>query len=165
MGPVCPKYSHVRGGSALLCPQGLSNSVGGARPLLRFSSQDTVSGTISPNLVIIRKKDGTPRTCVGLRKVNMATRFDCYPLARIDESLDALGGAKFINVYAGQLQCFLVYSVTSRGQRQDSVWNEVARAARVQEDVVWVNERHGNVREGPIIRIKGAVVEGVCSIL
>ena len=48
MGPVCPGYSHVRGGSALVCPQGLSKSVGGARPLLRFSSQDRVSGTISP---------------------------------------------------------------------------------------------------------------------
>ena len=54
--------------------------------------------------MIIRKKDGTPRTSaraynyyVDLRKVNMATRFDCYPLSRIDESLDALGGAKFMS--------------------------------------------------------------------
>jgi len=51
----------------------------------------------SSNLVVVRKKDGTPRTCVDLRKVNMATRFDCFPLARIDESLDALGGAKYLS--------------------------------------------------------------------
>ena len=49
------------------------------------------------NLVVVRKKDGTPRTCVDLRKVNMATKFDCFPLARIDESLDALGGAKYLS--------------------------------------------------------------------
>ena len=45
MGPVCPGYSHVRGGSALICPQGLSNSV----PLLRVSSQDRESGTHFPS--------------------------------------------------------------------------------------------------------------------
>ena len=47
--------------------------------------------------MVVRKKDGTPRTCVDLRKVNMATKFDCFPLARIDESLDALGGAKYLS--------------------------------------------------------------------
>ena len=44
----------------------------------------------SSNLVVVRKKDGTPRTCVDIRKVNLATKFNCFPLARIDESLDAL---------------------------------------------------------------------------
>ena len=38
-------YRHIRGGSALIRLQGLSKSVGGARPLLRFNSQDRVSGT------------------------------------------------------------------------------------------------------------------------
>ena len=32
----------------------------------------------SSNLVVVRKKDGTPRTCVDLRKVNMATKFDKF---------------------------------------------------------------------------------------
>ena len=66
----------------------------------------------SSNLVVVRKKDGTPRTCVDLRKVNLATRFDCFPLARIDESLDALGGRQ-ISLYTRQLQCILVHIATS----------------------------------------------------
>ena len=36
----------------------------------------------SSNLVVVRKKDGTPRTCVDLRRVNIATRFDCFPLGK-----------------------------------------------------------------------------------
>ena len=65
--------------------------------LIRNGIVEECNSEWSSNLVVVRKKDGTPRTCVDLRRVNMATRFDCFPLARIDESLDALGGAKYMS--------------------------------------------------------------------
>ncbi|KAK3726383.1 hypothetical protein QZH41_005098 [Actinostola sp. cb2023] len=45
-------------------------------------------------IVLVRKKSGALRMCVDYRQLNAKTRRDAYPLPRIDESLDALGGAK-----------------------------------------------------------------------
>ncbi|KAK3711603.1 hypothetical protein QZH41_005888 [Actinostola sp. cb2023] len=42
----------------------------------------------------IGKKSGALRMCVDYRQLNAKTRRDAYPLPRIEESLDALGGAK-----------------------------------------------------------------------
>ena len=51
----------------------------------------------SSPLVIVRKKDGTLRMCVDYRLLNWKTRKDAYPLPRIEESLDALSGAKWFS--------------------------------------------------------------------
>ena len=48
-------------------------------------------------MVLVRKKDGKTRFCVDFRKLNDCTRKDAQPLPRIDESLDALGGACFFS--------------------------------------------------------------------
>ena len=48
-------------------------------------------------IVVVRKKSGELRLCVDYRKVNSITRKDSFPLPRIDESLDALGGSKFFS--------------------------------------------------------------------
>jgi len=40
------------------------------------------------------QKDGSWRFCVDYRKLNDSTHKDAYPLPRIDDSLDALGGSK-----------------------------------------------------------------------
>ncbi|KAJ8546628.1 hypothetical protein ON010_g11608 [Phytophthora cinnamomi] len=44
-------------------------------------------------VVLVRKKDGEVRFCVDYRALNNVTQKDVYPLPRIDETLDALGGA------------------------------------------------------------------------
>ena len=61
---------------------------------------DVVEESNSPfssNLVVVKKKDGTPRTCADMRRTNEHTRFDAFPLARIDEALDMLGKAKHMS--------------------------------------------------------------------
>jgi hypothetical protein len=52
----------------------------------------------SSNIVLVRKKDGTLRFCIDLRKLNPLTVHDSYALPRIEESLDALQGAKWLCV-------------------------------------------------------------------
>ena len=46
-------------------------------------------------IVVVRKKSGEIRLCCDYRRLNDVTRRDSYPLPRIEECLDALGGAKF----------------------------------------------------------------------
>jgi hypothetical protein len=45
-------------------------------------------------VVLVRKKDGEVRFCIDYRALNQVTRRDVYPLPRIDETLEALSGAK-----------------------------------------------------------------------
>ncbi|KAI8513398.1 hypothetical protein Bbelb_100370 [Branchiostoma belcheri] len=47
-------------------------------------------------VVLFPIKDGSIRFCVDFRKVNAVSRFDAYPMPRIDEMLDKLGKAKYI---------------------------------------------------------------------
>ena len=42
---------------------------------------------------MVRKKDGGWRMCVDYRRLNSVTKFDCFPLPRHDEALDAFAGA------------------------------------------------------------------------
>ena len=51
----------------------------------------------SSPVVLIRKKVGTIYFCVDYREQNAVTQFDAYPLPRINETLEALGGAKFFS--------------------------------------------------------------------
>ena len=45
-------------------------------------------------IVLVKKKDGSLRMCVDYRQLNSKTRKDSFPLPRIEESLDALAGAR-----------------------------------------------------------------------
>ena len=51
----------------------------------------------SSPIVLVRKKDGSLRFCIDYRKLNSVTKKDSYPLPRIDDSLDALGNAKWFS--------------------------------------------------------------------
>ena len=42
---------------------------------------------------MVKKKDGTWRMCVDYCRINKATKFDCFPLPRLDEALDAFAGS------------------------------------------------------------------------
>ena len=52
----------------------------------------------SSNIVLVKKRDGSPRFCIDLRKLNQHTIKDLYALPRIDETLDLLHGAKWFSV-------------------------------------------------------------------
>ena len=48
-------------------------------------------------IVLVGKPDGSIRFCVDYRKVNDVSRFDAYPMPRVDELLDRLGTAHFFS--------------------------------------------------------------------
>lgn len=48
-------------------------------------------------IILVKKRDGSSRFCIDYRKLNNVTVKDAYPLPRIDETLDALGGARFFS--------------------------------------------------------------------
>ena len=58
--------------------------------------QESTSAWSSP-LVYVKKRDGTTRPCVDYRKLNEVTRKDAYPLPRIEDCLDCLGGTKIFS--------------------------------------------------------------------
>ena len=60
-----------------------------------------LQGVIEPSsslwsspVVLAGKKDGSTRMCIDFRRLNAATRRGAFPLPRVDDNLDAVGGAK-----------------------------------------------------------------------
>uniref|UniRef100_A0A671VB87 Gypsy retrotransposon integrase-like protein 1 n=1 Tax=Sparus aurata TaxID=8175 RepID=A0A671VB87_SPAAU len=58
--------------------------------------RESCSPFASP-IVLVKKKDGSLRLCVDYRQLNHRTRKDAFPLPRIEESLDALTGARWFS--------------------------------------------------------------------
>ena len=58
-------------------------------------------------VVIVTKKDGSPRFCLDYRKLNAITKKDAYPLPRIDDALEQLAIKKYFCTFdlaSGYLQ-------------------------------------------------------------
>ena len=51
----------------------------------------------SSPMVIVGKRDGTIRICVDYRKLNVISETDAYPMPRIDELIDKVGGSCYIS--------------------------------------------------------------------
>jgi hypothetical protein len=58
--------------------------------------QPSTSPWASPT-VLVEKKDGDVRFCVDYRKLNRVSKFDAYPMPRVEEVLDNVGAAKYIS--------------------------------------------------------------------
>ena len=61
--------------------------------------------------VLVRKKDGSLRFCIDVRKLNPCTVKDAYNLPRIDETLDYLNGSKIFtsfNLESGYWQLIVI---------------------------------------------------------
>ena len=48
-------------------------------------------------MLIVKKKDGSNRVVIDYRRLNNITKKDNYPLPRIDNALDKLGGAQYFS--------------------------------------------------------------------
>ena len=63
-------------------------------------ANDIIEPSVSPwasPIVLVRKTDGTYRFCVDYRRLNGVTHQDAFPLPRIDDTLDNLGGACYFS--------------------------------------------------------------------
>ena len=61
-------------------------------------TESVVNDSVSPwssLVVLVKKKDGTFRFCVDLRKVNAVTRKDSFPMRLVSDALDTLNEPKY----------------------------------------------------------------------
>ncbi|KAE9265864.1 hypothetical protein PR003_g32322, partial [Phytophthora rubi] len=66
---------------------------GNVRKMLSAGVIEEGNGAWGFPVVLVRKKDGEVRFCVDYRALNKIIKKDVYPLPRINETLEALGGA------------------------------------------------------------------------
>ena len=72
------------------------------KELVKMLDQGIVQPSHSPwasPIVLVEKKDGDIRFCIDYRKLNVVSKFDAYPMPRIDEVLESVGSARFISTF------------------------------------------------------------------
>ena len=47
--------------------------------------------------VLVPKPDGSYRFCTDFRRVNAVTKFDSYPILRVDDCIDQIGNAQYVS--------------------------------------------------------------------
>jgi hypothetical protein len=65
-----------------------------------MKSKGVIEESDSPWLlpvVLVWKEDGSLCFCIDYRRLNDVTKKDCFPLSRIDDTLDTLAGAKWFS--------------------------------------------------------------------
>ena len=70
------------------------------REVLALNKQGVIEPSESPwssAVVLVRKPDGSRRLCIDYRQLNDVTTKDSYPLPRVDDTLDALTGARWFS--------------------------------------------------------------------
>jgi hypothetical protein len=75
-------------------------------------------GPWSSPVVLVRKKNGVLRFCVDYRKLNNVTKKDCFPLPKIDDTLDTLAGAKWFSAFDVIGQRLIRFSISVRYWRK-----------------------------------------------
>ena len=88
--PICQPYRRIP-------PCALGEVKDHLQDLLTRGVIRPSSSNYASPIVVVRKKSGDIRLCIDYRKINSKTIRDQYPLPRIDECLDALGGSKFFS--------------------------------------------------------------------
>ena len=68
--------------------------------MLNLGIIEAASSPCASNVVLVRKKDGTYRCCIGYRQLNSVTIKDAYTLPRIDSCLDAMTEARWFSTFA-----------------------------------------------------------------
>lgn len=63
----------------------------------QFGIIEPSSSEWSSPIVLVPKKDGTLRFCLDFRKLNSISKFDPYPMPRVDELVERLGKAKYLS--------------------------------------------------------------------
>ncbi len=86
--------------------------------------EESRSDWASP-IVLVPKTDGSVRFCVDYRKVNAVSKFDAYPMPRVDELLDRLGTARFystLDLTKGILADPLITVIQRKVSLHNAVW-------------------------------------------
>lgn len=66
--------------------------------MLEFGVIEESSSEWSSPIMLVPKSDGTIRFCNDFRKLNNISKFDAYPLPRVDGLIDRLGTARYLTI-------------------------------------------------------------------
>ncbi len=67
------------------------------RKMLDLNIIEESNSAWSSPIVLVPKPDGSLRFCNNFRKLNEISRFDAYPMPRVDELIERLGPARFVS--------------------------------------------------------------------